>query len=786
MSRSNFFENTSHSSFEGSHIINTAGDHITNFVAGDITRIIGSPDQMVSNGVCGESIFNQYHDLRRCDIRLLRELSTSEIDEEETLWSDRKQTQKKLKYTRTTHSVSLFGVPGNYSHCVAMHYSGRDAHAAWERDFLRYSSQYGSRHVLIVQKSNPALVFCDDIVPLALIWEKCSSVVKCHLNVHFNLARRMFPESMGGRSFADESYTKQGAVFVRRDTGTICFGGQSRAAIASQVITRGIPWSFSAIVAEEPDKLLPFDLFHDETRTLEYLWGIPKKDSLLQQIMTSSPLDMLSHFTHFWLPEHGHNMFPITLPSISSRTASDKDSFRTVGWFKKLDRSYSFMVSPWRSTHGKEGILFEHGWTQFHYNLTNWGKSFTSVVCLPHKLGKKLVSAWLCQGMFVANATVGDILRLEQYGVTTRVEISLIPDVGTVVLHPDIIPKNIFMFIAPVTLNQCPESGSTEVSWGDHGGHHYFWSFDPDGSTQISQRVCDLIELPKYKAKIYRFTFSCTNYQFQAVQQVQKFFGYGSSTHGFAEACGLPLIEVVPYSEDTDKPHADQSIEELDNWHLVHNNLDKVSSSELESVHDDTGVQSQLEIWFPMPRLRQQMNLTVSEILSYQDLDGSELDSCSEDWSDLGSGSSKFDFPSDISIQYLEPSPWLEGYLIGNDGLSKSCRGVTSQDGTRFCWVFGLDVPDAGPPVYTDSYGVKEQLLIEFEDEDVNGNTSTPLASTRRIVHASNTERVDITEYVDSTISPLVHARYGHGQPKLAATRVQTETTQKKSSTEKK
>ncbi|THV00160.1 hypothetical protein K435DRAFT_776714 [Dendrothele bispora CBS 962.96] len=173
MSTSNFFENTSHSSFKGSHITNTAGDHTTNvagdhktYVAGDhIIQIIGSQDQIVSKDARGESIFDQYHDLRRCDIRLLRKLSTSEIDEEEApLWWDRNPTRKKLKYTRTTHSVSLFGVAGNYSHCVAMYYSGRDAYAAWERDFLKYSNHHENVvHLfgLSRQKSNLALVFCD-------------------------------------------------------------------------------------------------------------------------------------------------------------------------------------------------------------------------------------------------------------------------------------------------------------------------------------------------------------------------------------------------------------------------------------------------------------------------------------------------------------------------------------------------------------------------------------------------------------------------------------------------
>ncbi|THU81678.1 hypothetical protein K435DRAFT_469818 [Dendrothele bispora CBS 962.96] len=162
------------------------------------------------------------------------------------------------------------------------------------------------------------------------------------------------------------------------------------------------------------------------------------------------------------------------------------------------------------------------------------------------------------------------------------------------VLHPNIIPKNIYMFIAPVSLNQCPESGSTEVSWGEHGENHYFWSFDPDGSTQISQRVCDLIGLPKYKVEIHSLPWFSHNYQFRAIQQVQKFFGYDPLTQDFAKICGLPLIEVIPQSEDPGRFH-DQSIEELDNWHIVHDNLDDGSSSDSESIHDNTSAQSQGE-----------------------------------------------------------------------------------------------------------------------------------------------------------------------------------------------
>ena len=79
----------------------------------------------------------------------------------------------------------------------------------------------------------------------------------------------------------------------------ICFGSQSQGKMGSQLITEGL-WSLPFYEHGEPDKLLPFDLFRDETRTLEYLRAIPKKDSLSQQIMTSSPLNILSFLNSFW------------------------------------------------------------------------------------------------------------------------------------------------------------------------------------------------------------------------------------------------------------------------------------------------------------------------------------------------------------------------------------------------------------------------------------------------------------------------------------------------------
>ncbi|THU82550.1 hypothetical protein K435DRAFT_808195 [Dendrothele bispora CBS 962.96] len=217
---------------------------------------------------------------------------------------------------------------------------------------------------------------------------------------------------------------------------------------------------------------------------------------------------------------------------------------------------------------------------------------------------------------------------------------------------------------------------------------------------------------------------------FQAIQQVQKFFGYDPLTQDLAKACGLPLIEVVPHSEDSDKPH-----DELDSWDIIHGDLDEVSSSDSELIHDNTSAQPR-KIWFPIPRLRQEMNLTVSEILSYQDLDNPELDSCSEDWSDLGSETYKFDSPSDVPLHYLEPSPWLEGYLITNDGLNKSCKGVTSRDGSRFCWMFELDVPEGERqkiPIDRIKLSIIQSRVIGPKFRNLRGPMTRELSTSDRI-----------------------------------------------------
>ncbi|THU83525.1 hypothetical protein K435DRAFT_871195 [Dendrothele bispora CBS 962.96] len=579
MSRPNFFHQISQCSFEGT-INNVAGDQIT--------QIFNSQDEIVSNGARGESIFDEYHNFRRGDIQILQDLSTKEVDEEEDKMWNWHSTRKKLKYTATAHRVKLFGTPDPHDHshdCVAVRYGGRDAYAAWERDLLKFSNHHSNViHLfgLSRQRSNPALVFCDDVVPLMRVWEICSPIVKCYLYIQYHAASENLPEGMGGSTFAYQSLS-QGAVFVRRNTGMICFGSQSQGEIGSQ---ETLDRSFRGqSLSKEPEKILPFDLLHDELDTLRYFLGTWKKHSLSQRTITGSPLNLF-HFALSHWHDFEYNTSPITLPSISLQT-TDSDPFRTVGQFKNLDESYSYMSHPWESDSG-EGILYANGWTRM-----NWGQRFCYRVDIPEPSMRKISSAWLCQAMFYAHTTGNDISRLEQYvfiwqtivaSLEARAFLKL--DVGAVALHLDIIPRNIFLFIAPVSIDKCPQSGSTIVSWEGHRGNHYFWSFDPDGLNQIPKRVCDIIGLPRYKAELLPLLYSYHNYQLQAIQCVQEFMGYNTSTQDFAHACGLPLLEIIRPSENL-AIFIDSSADDLDVWCDAQNSLGEVSRS--DSEHQNIG-----------------------------------------------------------------------------------------------------------------------------------------------------------------------------------------------------
>ncbi|THU78689.1 hypothetical protein K435DRAFT_876356 [Dendrothele bispora CBS 962.96] len=152
--------------------------------------------------------------------------------------------------------------------------------------------------------------------------------------------------------------------------------------------------------------------------------------------------------------------------------------------------------------------------------------------------------------------------------------------------------KNVFLFIAPVTLNRCPESGSTEARWFTNGRDHYFWSFDPSGSTPLSRRTCNILGLPKYRTSISSMVHNLFDYQYEAAKYLQEIQGFDPLTQDYARFCGLPLLEMFSPLEHF---HLNDLTEEyqgaLDAWSDAKETLSNMSDS--ESVYE--GASSQLQ-----------------------------------------------------------------------------------------------------------------------------------------------------------------------------------------------
>ncbi|THV00094.1 hypothetical protein K435DRAFT_468811 [Dendrothele bispora CBS 962.96] len=263
------------------------------------------------------------------DMRFIQQLSIREVNWERQPWWE---PWPRLKYTTTAYKISLFGhAVGASTHCVAVRYSGKDAYAAWERDFLQYSNHHPNLVHLFGfnrQKSNPSLIFCDDVVTLMQVWEDCSPIVKSYIHHSFELARA---EAKG-------------------EFRKICFGSQGPSETMPYEFKYGVDIFGSSSIT------LPFSLYHDEAGLKRYLLGMmgQKNSLLLGPSFMQIPFSYsLNDFTSTEV---------IFLPSVLWQ---GRDGLRQkfIGSFKNMDQSYSYILGPWRCD-DNNGKLLGIGWTR--------------------------------------------------------------------------------------------------------------------------------------------------------------------------------------------------------------------------------------------------------------------------------------------------------------------------------------------------------------------------------------------------------------------------------------
>ncbi|THU84986.1 hypothetical protein K435DRAFT_395588 [Dendrothele bispora CBS 962.96] len=176
-----FFPQASQFSIQGQTINFVAGDQNTH------THQVhtGDSDFIVSPGTLGrESIFDDYQIIQRGNLRLLQQISREIVEEDGyyyRLVHRSRAPDKRLTFTRSAYRAQVIGqnLPGS----IAVLYKGKDARAAWKRDFLLFSTNHNPNiaHLFGLNISSPSLVFYNDLIPVRLLWENGSAFIQCYI-----------------------------------------------------------------------------------------------------------------------------------------------------------------------------------------------------------------------------------------------------------------------------------------------------------------------------------------------------------------------------------------------------------------------------------------------------------------------------------------------------------------------------------------------------------------------------------------------------------------------------
>ncbi|THU87583.1 hypothetical protein K435DRAFT_804194 [Dendrothele bispora CBS 962.96] len=202
------------------------------------------------------------------------------------------------------------------------------------------------------------------------------------------------------------------------------------------------------------------------------------------------------------------------------------------------------------------------------YRKQPWANGFTRISSTDYwQLGriKKLNSPVLSLTMGVSkeDQEIFNIAWLSQASYCSSFSDTPTHLIQNIVLQ--LMPKNfkllfphntqVYLFTAPVVISNPSGVSAITVNWGENGERVYYWSFDPDGSRQISARVAETLGLAQLVKKINPLNMNdFQDHQFEAARQLQSLRGYDPLTQGFAKKHKLPLIEIVqPLSSIQDK-----------------------------------------------------------------------------------------------------------------------------------------------------------------------------------------------------------------------------------------
>ncbi|THU96203.1 hypothetical protein K435DRAFT_858800 [Dendrothele bispora CBS 962.96] len=590
-----FFQQASQNTFRGNTFINVGGD------------FLGQAGSFVSPGARGESIFDEFRTIRRGDIYHLNEISREDVDEEQEKYFPYRHgfRDQLLRFTRTAYRVKLIGTDGPPGSHIAMIYRGRDAQAAWQRDFSLYSHPHPNfLHLFGLNHSIPAMIFYDaeGLVPFRQLWYESSPVVKCYMlyrawfdlnaiwndsSDRFRLSESLF-NNYNFRSSWNVKFGVVDKIFIKRDTGLICFAphiGEAARACWQDIHDPSYQYlpfpegeDFRGTHIQGPIiKPLPFELYQDDPLVLSHI---------LQNIEQSPRPEL--EFLDLILGHEGgeyrcpsnqiRDILPISLPFISNHHV---DKLYKIAQFSNVNVELYPSRFP-----AKVSKASKHDTPTVFFNMTSWDSAATTVItetgwtrtCLaeiyssqtrvsgPHLRFEVEISdeqqdllpkAWLSQAQYLFRNTLRDvpspIFGHSRYSLISKISLGMeLRYFKDTEASPKIFKylcrnfPGISLNIAPITLSQPDGHHSVDIDWGDRGRDIYYWSLEPYG--RLSRRFCETLGLPELTGFITlwpSYNFDLRSFQFEAAAHFQSFEGFDPCTQEFAKAHRLPLLKII-------------------------------------------------------------------------------------------------------------------------------------------------------------------------------------------------------------------------------------------------
>ncbi|KAK7445693.1 hypothetical protein VKT23_014688 [Stygiomarasmius scandens] len=529
-----------------------------NFITGNQTNTttnnyITVPELDSNSFPEAKPVHDEYH-IRRGDIRIFHKVFSQDVDiTSAQRWNN--EPGKALAFKRTVHRANIIG-RRDVLEFVAVSYSGRDGDTAWERDFIFFSNHHPHiAHLFGVNLSLRTLIFCNDIVPVKDLWERSSAIIKCYITHRASRDTHNIAAETNILSLMKDDFDLHNINWISiQPSGFACFAPPQTKSFGDDrdFVTSAGKWN----VDELEPLPLKFYLGSDES-ALNFLlqWPVLSME-MSQELAFHVLIARSSSGTQTFYCEYPNLLtLPTSLPSIISGSPR-----RPIGQFKNTNislgsRSCTTKISPWVGN-WKLKTGFYRGEDIPHITVANGFTRISSTdywqLCGVKKLSSPVLSLTL--GVSKKDQEIFNIAWLSQASYCSSFSDTPTHLIQSIVLQlaPGneklLFPHNtqVYLFIAPVVVSNSPEVSAITVNWGENGESVYYWSFDPDGSRQISARVAEALGLAQLVKRINPLNMDdLQDHQYEAAIQLQSQRGYDPMTQGFAKRHELPLVEIV-------------------------------------------------------------------------------------------------------------------------------------------------------------------------------------------------------------------------------------------------